>query len=328
MKIFSRFYLLPFLFLDAVILLAIYLLIGQAQRSHSAPLADTAPASPAPGQVIAQVISPSPTARIQTTIPPTVPPSVTDVQSPTLTQTETPRPSPTATDTASPSPTTRPTETQPPTATASNTPLPSPTSTAVVDLGILVVPTMTLSPTPTPVQDLGFLPSLTPSATRVLPTRIPVKLLVASVPSPLPPHTPVPAAPVYVSAMPECVPHGLPVEGILTQRFSRYHSGVDLAIPLGSTVLATQGGQVIFAGWRNDGYGNLVILQNGRFITYYAHNSKLNVTAGQIIHPGEPISLSGSTGWSSGPHVHYEVWVDNSPVNPLSFDPQQYPACQ
>jgi murein DD-endopeptidase MepM/ murein hydrolase activator NlpD len=113
----------------------------------------------------------------------------------------------------------------------------------------------------------------------------------------------------------------------LTQRFWRYHPGVDLAVDVGTPVRATHSGLVIFAGWRWDGYGNLVIVQNGRFITYYGHNHALLVASGQIVHTGDILALSGSTGWSSGPHVHYETHIDNAPVDPMTFDARQLRSC-
>ncbi len=124
-----------------------------------------------------------------------------------------------------------------------------------------------------------------------------------------------------------CAPHGLPVDGILTQRFYQYHSGVDLGVPLGTPVLATQSGQVIFAGWSSIGYGWLVIIQNGRYITYYAHNTSFNIAQWQYIKAGQVISFSGSTGNSTGPHVHYETRIDNYPVDPLTFDLRGLPSC-
>ncbi len=124
-----------------------------------------------------------------------------------------------------------------------------------------------------------------------------------------------------------CAPHGFPVNGVLTQRFHYYHSGIDLGVPLGTPVLATQSGQVIFANWSTIGYGWLVIIQNGRYITYYAHNSAFNVRQYQYVHAGEVIAFSGSTGNSNGPHVHYEIRIDDNPVDPLTFDLRGLPTC-
>lgn len=125
----------------------------------------------------------------------------------------------------------------------------------------------------------------------------------------------------------ECAPEGNPVDGILSQRFHTYHSGIDIAIPLDTAVIATHSGAVTFADWSEVGYGYLVIIQNGRFITYYAHNNSFNVTEGAIIGKGSIIAWSGSTGNSSGPHVHYETRIDDIPVDPLTFSSRGYSTC-
>ena len=125
----------------------------------------------------------------------------------------------------------------------------------------------------------------------------------------------------------DCAPSGNPVEGVLTQRYHLYHRGVDVGVPLGTPVLATQSGQVIFAGWSEIGYGYLVIVQSGPFITYYAHNTSFNVSVGQFIGRESIIAWSGSTGNSSGPHVHYETRINDIPVDPLTFDNRGFSAC-
>src|SRR5262249_47853807 len=102
---------------------------------------------------------------------------------------------------------------------------------------------------------------------------------------------------------------------------------IDIGVPLGTPVLATQSGQVTFADWSPVGYGNLVIIQNGNFITYYAHNTSFNVIIGQTVRKGSVIAFSGSTGNSSGPHVHYETRIDDVPVDPLTFESRGYPSC-
>jgi len=125
----------------------------------------------------------------------------------------------------------------------------------------------------------------------------------------------------------KCAPDGNPIDGILTQRFHAYHSGIDIAIPLDTAVLSTHSGTVTYAAWSDVGYGYLVIVQNGRFITYYAHNNSFNVDEGAIIGKGSIIAWSGSTGNSSGPHVHYETRIDDIPVDPLTFASRGYPSC-
>lgn len=124
-----------------------------------------------------------------------------------------------------------------------------------------------------------------------------------------------------------CAPAGLPVSGVLTQRFHAYHSGIDIGVPLGTPVYATHSGEVIFAGWSTYGYGYLVILQNGSFITYYAHLSNFNVQGGDQVGAGSLIAWSGSTGNSTGPHVHYETRIDDVPVDPLTFEDRGFGTC-
>lgn len=125
----------------------------------------------------------------------------------------------------------------------------------------------------------------------------------------------------------ECAPSGNPVDGILTQRFHVYHSGIDIGIPLDTAVLSTHSGTVTYADWSEVGYGYLVIIQNGQFITYYAHNNSFNVTTGVQVGKGSIIAWSGSTGNSSGPHVHYETRIDDIPVDPLTFTSRGYKTC-
>ncbi len=167
-----------------------------------------------------------------------------------------------------------------------------------------------------------------------LPTPLPYP---TSPPLPLPaiPNQPIPTIELDENGTPRtlpyagdsCAPKGNPVDGILTQRFHLYHSGIDIATPLGTPVLATHSGQVIFADWSDVGYGYLVILQNGPFITYYAHNISFNVSVNQFVGRGSIIAWSGSTGNSSGPHVHYETRINDVPVDPLTFDSRGYLAC-
>ncbi len=124
-----------------------------------------------------------------------------------------------------------------------------------------------------------------------------------------------------------CAPRGLPTSGLFTQRFHCAHSGVDTGVPIGTPVHATHSGLVIFAGWSVIGYGNLVIIQNGAFITYYAHLNGFNVVEGQRVGVDSVIGWSGNTGNSSGPHIHYEVRINDVPVDPLTFDSRGYPWC-
>ncbi|ABR50827.1 peptidase M23B [Alkaliphilus metalliredigens QYMF] len=114
-----------------------------------------------------------------------------------------------------------------------------------------------------------------------------------------------------------------PTRGRLTSgfgtRWGRRHEGIDVAGPTGTAVNAADAGLVSFAGY-NGAYGNLVIInhENG-YQTYYAHNSSLLVKKGDRVYKGEQIAKMGSTGRSTGPHLHFEVRKNGSPVNPLSF---------
>ncbi|KAB3530204.1 peptidoglycan DD-metalloendopeptidase family protein [Alkaliphilus pronyensis] len=114
-----------------------------------------------------------------------------------------------------------------------------------------------------------------------------------------------------------------PTRGRLTSgfgsRWGRRHNGIDIAAKTGTSILAADGGKVTFSG-RNGGYGNLVIIdhENG-YQTYYAHCNALLVSEGDRVHKDQKIATVGSTGNSTGPHLHFEVRKDGTPVNPLSF---------
>lgn len=107
-----------------------------------------------------------------------------------------------------------------------------------------------------------------------------------------------------------------PVQGRLTQDFHPGHRGIDIGVPVGTPVRTTLSGQVVYAGWNTQGYGNLVIVENGPWRTYYAHLSEIPVQVGQWVQAGDVIGLSGNTGNSTGPHLHYEVRRNGVPVHP------------
>jgi len=112
-------------------------------------------------------------------------------------------------------------------------------------------------------------------------------------------------------------PSGRPVAGgILTQEFHPGHTGIDIAIPTGTPVKTTMDGRVIHAGWNTQGYGNLVIVENGAYRTYYAHLSSIPVAVGDEVKAGTTIGLSGSTGNSTGPHLHYEIRNNKAAIDP------------
>lgn len=101
--------------------------------------------------------------------------------------------------------------------------------------------------------------------------------------------------------------------------YERFHGGIDFASDYGSIIFASQTGVVIFAGWYG-GYGNSVILDHGNGITtLYAHASELFVQEGQTVQRGEAIATVGSTGLSTGPHLHFEVRENGEPVDPMNY---------
>lgn len=103
------------------------------------------------------------------------------------------------------------------------------------------------------------------------------------------------------------------------ERDERFHAGVDIAAPVGSPVKAVAAGSVIFSGWA-EGYGNLVTIDHGDgMTTRYAHTGTNLVAAGQPVAAGQEIALVGTSGRSTGPHLHFEVRKKGEPINPQSF---------
>jgi murein DD-endopeptidase MepM/ murein hydrolase activator NlpD len=118
-----------------------------------------------------------------------------------------------------------------------------------------------------------------------------------------------------------------PLHGRLTSYFGRrnlgmgtsnFHRGIDIAAPSGTPIVAARAGTVTFAGWSTRGYGNLVrIRHQGGVESWYAHASRVLVSVGQYVNQGERIALVGSTGISTGPHLHFELHVNGSAIDPL-----------
>lgn len=99
------------------------------------------------------------------------------------------------------------------------------------------------------------------------------------------------------------------------------HNGLDIAAPTGRNILSAESGSVIHSGWI-EGYGYAVIIDHGDGVaTLYAHASRLLVSQGQTVDRGMPVALVGSTGWSTGPHLHFEVRVKGVPQNPIEWLP-------
>jgi murein DD-endopeptidase MepM/ murein hydrolase activator NlpD len=121
----------------------------------------------------------------------------------------------------------------------------------------------------------------------------------------------------------------LPAEGPMTSPFGwrihpisgdrRFHNGLDFGAEYGSLIKAADNGVVIAAEWTG-GYGNAVIIDHGNGLTtLYGHTSQMYVTAGQVVRKGQPIAAVGSTGFSTGPHLHFEVRRQGEPIDPMPF---------
>ena len=117
-----------------------------------------------------------------------------------------------------------------------------------------------------------------------------------------------------------------PTKGTLTSGFGkrngRNHEGIDIAAPKGTPVNASAAGEVVFSGWGPTGYGKMIIIKHKNHLTtVYAHNSKLLVKKGTKVKQGQKITLMGSTGRSTGPHLHFEVRNKTKPENPIKYLP-------
>ncbi|KKQ91612.1 MAG: Peptidase M23 family protein [Candidatus Woesebacteria bacterium GW2011_GWB1_39_10] len=111
-----------------------------------------------------------------------------------------------------------------------------------------------------------------------------------------------------------------PTQGVITQRFSWYHPGLDIANRGGPLVVGADSGKVEFAGWDSSGYGSMVLINHGNgFKTRYAHLSQIMVLGGQNIKRGDIIGKMGSTGHSTGPHTHFEIYLNGVRLNPLNY---------
>lgn len=120
-----------------------------------------------------------------------------------------------------------------------------------------------------------------------------------------------------------------PIKGRITSRFGyrrhplfgglSLHTGLDIAASYGKPIFSADGGEVIFSGWWG-GYGKVVVMDHGKgYTTVYGHMSRIYMQTGQRVDKAQPIGLVGSTGFSTGPHLHFEVRYNGKPVDPLAY---------
>ena len=119
-----------------------------------------------------------------------------------------------------------------------------------------------------------------------------------------------------------------PVRGQVTSRFGnrngRHHDGIDISDREGAPIIAAADGKVMFSGWGPTGYGLMLIIRHkNNLTTVYAHNLHIHVHKNQVVRQGQRIASVGSTGRSTGPHLHFEVRNDTHPRNPLNYLPKQ-----
>ncbi|NEQ14865.1 MAG: peptidoglycan DD-metalloendopeptidase family protein [Moorea sp. SIO3E2] len=118
-----------------------------------------------------------------------------------------------------------------------------------------------------------------------------------------------------------------PSNGVITsgygRRWGRMHKGIDIAAPIGTPIMAAAPGVVVSAGWNSGGYGKLVEIKHpDGSLTLYAHNSRIFVRRGQQVGQGQRIAAMGSTGYSTGPHLHFEVHPrGRGAANPIAYLP-------
>ena len=116
----------------------------------------------------------------------------------------------------------------------------------------------------------------------------------------------------------------MPSNGKLTSRFGsrwgRKHNGIDVSAAVGTNIYAADSGKVIYSQYNNGGFGYLIQIDHGNgIVTYYAHCNELLVPEGTVVAKGDVIATVGNTGRSTGPHLHFEVRVNGTPVDPGEY---------
>jgi len=122
-----------------------------------------------------------------------------------------------------------------------------------------------------------------------------------------------------LSLYPQNIPAGPPVVGSISQGVHEKHIALDYSVVVGTPVKTTLDGAVKTVGFDPDGYGNYVVVENGPYEVYYAHLSNPGVSVGDQVWAGQVIGLSGNTGNSTGPHLHYEIRKAGTPVDPRQY---------
>ncbi|WP_446400332.1 peptidoglycan DD-metalloendopeptidase family protein [Coleofasciculus sp. C1-SOL-03] len=191
---------------------------------------------------------------------------------------------------------------------------------------------------PTAAVPIAVPPAETPSEQK--------EQVVAAAPAPVPAYNPMLRTPVgtpVAPALPPLSPEDMylpdsparfngyiwPSKGVLTSgygmRWGRMHKGIDIAAPIGTPIVAAAPGVVVTAGWNSGGYGKLVEIKHpDGSLTLYAHNHRILVRRGQEVDQGQQISEMGSTGYSTGPHLHFEVHpAGRGAVNPMAYLPDK-----
>jgi murein DD-endopeptidase MepM/ murein hydrolase activator NlpD len=176
----------------------------------------------------------------------------------------------------------------------------------------LVIPGGRLPEEPKPTPALA--PEPAPAPAPVSPRPPVVAAAPAPAPKPAPAPAPAPSGPTGRMVWPTI--------GRITTYFSGGHNGLDIANGAGTSIVAADGGVVTWAGWRNDGLGIAVFIDHGGGLqTWYGHFSRVNVVPGQRVSRGQLLGAMGSTGRSTGPHLHFMVVIGSSYRNPLNYLP-------
>jgi murein DD-endopeptidase MepM/ murein hydrolase activator NlpD len=171
-------------------------------------------------------------------------------------------------------------------------------------------------------------PTVTTAPTTVAPTTIagPTTTAKPGTPTTKPPSTTVAPTTTPPTTKPPGGPKlSWPVSGPVTSpfgsRWGTFHKGIDIGVGMGTPIHAAAAGTVFFSGVI-DGYGNVILIDHGKgMVTLYAHQSQLIATQGSFVSAGQTIGLVGSTGHSTGPHLHFEVRINNVAVDPMGYLP-------